>query len=107
LLLTKQASNLFMNSLPTGYLNFLYPSLSLIELQKFLESFKKFINNFSKGYIYLRFFSKMKIKSMKPLPLLKLATSLLKLLSKLTKTNVSILKRLTNHGINIRDKLVP
>ena len=39
------------------YLNFLHPTLSLIELRKFPESFKKAIKDFSKGYACLRFFS--------------------------------------------------
>jgi len=34
-----------------GYLNFLYPSLSLIELQKFPEGFKRAIKIFSKSFI--------------------------------------------------------
>ena len=40
-----------------GYLNFLYPSLSVIELEKFLKSIKKANKDFSIGYVYLRFFS--------------------------------------------------
>ena len=40
-----------------GYLNYCYPSLNLIELQNFLNSFKQAIKQFSKGYVCLRFFS--------------------------------------------------
>lgn len=37
-------------------MDFLYPSLSLIELQKFPKPFKRAISNFSKSYVCLQFF---------------------------------------------------
>ena len=40
-----------------GYLNYLYPSLSLIEQENFLANFKYAIKQFSKEYICLRFFT--------------------------------------------------
>ena len=40
-----------------GYLNLLYPNLSLIELQRFPKDFKRAIKNFTRNYVCLRFFS--------------------------------------------------
>jgi len=40
-----------------GYLNYLYPSTSLIELQNFPANFKLAIKQFSQGHICLRIFT--------------------------------------------------
>jgi len=93
------------------YLNFLYPSLGLIELQKFPKSSKKAIKDFSKGYVCLPFFlislEKDEDKISIAIHLVEISKSPLKLISRLTKTNFSRLQHLTNHALTIKDQLVP
>jgi len=53
----KASPELIFELFTYGYLNYCYPSLSLIELQNFPNSSQQAIKQFSRGYVCLRFFS--------------------------------------------------
>ena len=54
---SKASPDLVFELFTYGYLNYCYPSLSLIELQYFSPNLKQVIKRFSKGYLCLRFFA--------------------------------------------------